>query len=82
MSFPLFSTSRLKVFSRQGTKESMNSRIDTLLKKQKLERKAEWSQCYNELFEAEYADTYSMLEIEKEKAIIFLKDSLQIAEKQ
>lgn len=68
------------VFNRKGTNGSMNSRIDTLLKKFDLERKAEWAGLDNDLFEAEYSETYSLLELERKKALDFLRCSLGIEE--
>lgn len=64
------------VYNRLGVEESMNSRIDTLLNLLKLNRKCEWSKYTNDIWEHDYTEAYKVLEFEREKAVLFLKESL------
>lgn len=66
------------VFNREGNSPSMNSRIDTLLGTFKLE-----SRLYdiftdnNQLFNVDFTEAKSILEVEKEKSLAYLKNALQ-----
>ena len=64
------------VYNRLGVKENMNSRIDTLLTLLKLNRKCEWSECSNDIWEHDYTEGCKALQGEREKAVLFLKKSL------
>ena len=65
------------VFDRNWTKQSMNSRINTLLEKFSLERKYIDSGLEYNIFEHDYSRGYEQLEIEKEKTIDFLKKAFE-----
>lgn len=65
------------VFDRNWTKQSMNSRINTLLGNFSLERKYINSGLENHVFEHDYAKGYRQLEIERKKAIEFLKKAFE-----
>lgn len=64
------------VYSRHDKEGNMMSRIDTLLKTFYLERKYVDSGLKNDLFEADYVKGYEQLEIEREKAVKFLKQAI------
>ena len=64
------------VFDRQYEGESMNSRLETLLSKFHLERKYANSGLQNDIWEHDYEEGYKQLELEREKAMNFLKDAL------
>ena len=67
------------VFDREGNSPSMSSRIDTLLGTFKLESRA-FNNFTNddELFEVDFSKVPSILEVEKEKAMSYLKTALNI----
>lgn len=65
------------VYDRNWNEGNMNSRLDTLLSKFYLERKYANSGLENDLWEHDYTEGYKELEIEKEKAINFLKKALE-----
>lgn len=64
------------VFDRQYEGESMNSRLETLLSKFRLERKYASSGLENDIWEHDYEEGYKQLEVEREKAMNFLKEAL------
>ena len=64
------------VYDRQYEGESMNSRLETLLSKFHLERKYASSGLENDIWEHDYEEGYKQLELEREKAMIFLKEAL------
>jgi hypothetical protein len=67
------------VFDRAGNLPSMNSRIDTLLKTFKLETRKSKNVVNNEqIFEANYTHIEEILEIERSRAIEYLKEALSI----
>lgn len=61
--------------NREGT--TMNSRLDTLLKKFGLERKYVSSKLKNDIWEHDYSEGYKQLNIEKQRAQEFLKIALE-----
>ena len=65
------------VFDRQYEGESMNSRLETLLSKFHLERKYASSGLENDIWEHDYEEGYKQLELEREKAMNFLKEALE-----
>lgn len=65
------------VFDRNWTKQSMNSRINTLLENFSLERKYIDSGVKNDIFEHDYSKGYERLEIERKKSIDFLKKAFE-----
>ena len=65
------------VYQRAGKKENMMSRMDTLLSKFSLERKYANSGLPNDIWEHDYTEGYKQLEIERIKAIDFLKKALE-----
>ena len=65
------------VYDRNWTECSMNSRLDTLLKKFHLERKYASSGLGNNIWEHNYEEGYKQLEKERLKAITFLKNALE-----
>lgn len=65
------------VFDRNWNGGNMNSRLDTLLSKFNLERKYANSGLDNDIWEHNYEDGYKQLEIERMKAIDFLKNALE-----
>lgn len=68
------------VFDREDKEEKMNSRIETLLSKFKLEDRKFNGEITEEILKCDYTETKQILEIEKEKSIKFLKESLDIEE--
>ena len=66
------------VYKREDTQNNMMSRIDTLLKKFKLQRKFVDSGLHNELFECDYDLGYEILAKERVKVIEFLKKSMNL----
>lgn len=66
------------VYNRVSSKGNMISRIETLLKKFHLERKYVDSGLDNDLFEADYTEGYNQLEVERKKAMDFLKKSMNM----
>lgn len=69
------------VFDRQDKIPSMNSRVDTLLSKFKLEsRKAQNIKNNKQAFEIDYSHVHPILEFERKKAIDYLKKALNVGE--
>lgn len=68
------------VFNRQGKSESMNSRIETLLSKFKLENRYYNGKITTELLECNYKEAYEILDKERGKTETFLKQVLNIKE--
>lgn len=68
------------VYSREGNESSMMSRMETFLKKFDLERKYVDSGLENDLFECEYSTGFERLNIERQKALSFLKRSMGMQE--
>lgn len=67
------------VADRLGNSPSMNSRIDTLLKKLNLlDRKWEMVKKSKEYFNSDFSNTPRLLEYERNKALMFLKKALNI----
>ena len=65
------------VYDRNWDKENMNSRLETLLSKFHLERKYVNSGLDNDIWEHDYSEGYVQLEIERQKAVDFLKKALE-----
>lgn len=65
------------VYDRNWNERNMNSRLETLLSKFSLERKYANSGIENDIWEHDYEEGYKQLEIEREKAIGFLKKALE-----
>jgi len=66
------------IFNRISKIPSMNSRIDTLLSKFKLEnRKYENIKNKNDLFDMDFSHTAPILKVEREKALKYLKEALE-----
>lgn len=65
------------VFDRNWTKQSMNSRINTLLENFSLERKYIDSGLNNDIFEHDYSKGYERLKIERKKSVDFLKKAFE-----
>ena len=65
------------VYDRNWNEGNMNSRLETLLSKFSLERKYANSGLPNDLWEHDYTEGYKQLEIERKKAIDFLKKALE-----
>jgi len=69
------------VFNRHGNMPSMNSRIKTLLTTFQLEsRFAENIDMYDDIFDVDYTHVSSILEKERELALDYLKDALNVTE--
>lgn len=66
------------VFDRNCNGLNMNSRIETLLHTFHLERKYANSGLGNDIWEHDYSEGYKQLEIEREKAIKYLKEALGV----
>lgn len=65
------------VFDRDGNGAGMNSRIINLLSKFKLERKKFECIDKNKIFENEYSESYKILEVERNKVLKFLRESMK-----
>ena len=65
------------VYDRNWDGGNMNSRLETLLSKFSLERKYANSGLENDIWEHDYTEGYKQLEIERKKAIDFLKKALE-----
>lgn len=65
------------VYDRNWNEGNMNSRLETLLSKFSLERKYANSGIENDTWEHDYTEGYKQLEIERKKAIDFLKKALE-----
>lgn len=68
------------VFERKDKNVSMNSRLDTLLLKFNLEDRKFNGKITNDLLKCDYSNTDKILEKEKEKAMDFLQNALDIKE--
>lgn len=67
------------VFNREGNSPSMNSRIETLLKKFKLEsRSIEYIKNNEQIFDIDYSHTVPILEVERKKALDYLEKALGV----
>ncbi|MCB2293960.1 polysaccharide pyruvyl transferase family protein [Clostridium algoriphilum] len=67
------------VFDREGAMPSMNSRIDTLLSTLNLEsRLAKNISTKEQIFEADYTHVSKILEVERKKAMDYLKEALNV----
>ena len=66
------------VYDRNWNEGNMNSRLETLLRKFSLERKYSYSGLENDIWEHDYTEGYKQLEVEREKAIRFLKEALGV----
>lgn len=66
------------VFRREGIHKDMFSRIETLLNKLKLTRKISENINFDNLYEADYSESFKILEEERKKFYDFLKKSLPI----
>lgn len=65
------------VYDRNWQEGNMNSRLETLLSKFHIERKYANSGLDNDIWEHDYSEGYQQLDIEREKAIDFLKKALE-----
>lgn len=65
------------VYDRNWNEGNMNSRLETLLSNFSLERKYAGSGLLNDIWEHDYTEGYKQLEIERKKAINFLKKALE-----
>ena len=65
------------VYDRNWDGGNMNSRLESFLKKFSLERKYANSGLYNDLWEHDYSDGFKQLEIERKKAIDFLREAIE-----
>lgn len=65
------------VYDRNWNEGNMNSRLETLLSKFSLKRKYANSGLPNDIWEHDYTEGYKQLEIERKKAINFLKKALE-----
>lgn len=68
------------VFDREGVNVKMNSRLDTLLKKFKLEDRWYKDEITEDYLKVDYKDAYKILEEERKKSIKFLRQALDIEE--
>ena len=69
------------VFNRKGHEQSMNSRIDTLLSTLKLESRLLTNiKTDEQVFKADYAHIKKILEVERKKAMDYLKEALNVKE--
>ena len=66
------------VFDREDSLVKMNSRLDTLLKKFKLEDRWYEGEIKKDQLKTDYTKAYEILEKEREKSMIFLKKALDI----
>lgn len=67
----------LIVFDREDTKAKMNSRLDTLLKKFKLENRWYKNKITKEQLKVDYEETYKILEEERKKAKNFIENAIK-----
>ena len=65
------------VYDRTDDVVCMNSRLETLMSKFHLERKYANSGLQNDIWEHDYTEGYKQLEIERKKAMNFLKEALE-----
>ena len=65
------------VYDRNKKGSTMNSRLNTFLKKFKIERKYEKSSLENDIWEHNYTEGYEQLKKERKKSIDFLKKALE-----
>ena len=68
------------VFNREDKTVNMNSRIETLLSKFKLENRYYKGKIDKELLKTDYMEAYKILEEERKKSLTFLKKALNIEE--
>lgn len=68
------------VFNREDKSVNMNSRIETLLSKFKLENRYYKGKIDKELLKADYMEAYKILKEERKKSLTFLKKALDIEE--
>lgn len=68
------------VFNREDKNMSMNSRIETLINKFKLENREFLGRITDKNLQHNYSKAYEILEKEKEKSVMFLKNALDIEE--
>ena len=66
------------VFNREDKSVNMNSRIETLLSKFKLENRYYKGKIDKDLLKADYIEAYKILEEERKKSLTFLKKALNI----
>jgi len=66
------------IFNREDKEEPMNSRIDTLLSKFKLEDRRCSGKVNERYLKCDYSNSYKILENERKKANLFLKRALEI----
>ena len=71
--FSLLFNKPFMVFARNDQGESMHSRLETLLKKFRLERKYAASGLENDLWEHDYSEGYRVLDRERERTMEFLR---------
>ncbi len=64
------------VYSRLGNDNDMDSRISTLCEKFELQRKYTRNNLENDIFECNYSEGYKCLDVEREKFLRFLNESL------
>lgn len=65
------------VFDREGSNINMNSRLDTLLKKFKLQNRWYKDRITEEQLKIDYEEAYKILEIERKKSKEFLENAIQ-----
>lgn len=68
------------VFEREGSKNSMSTRIDTLINKFKLKNRKFNNSITKDNLNHDYTDAYAILQKEREKANKFIKKSLEIVD--
>ena len=66
------------VFQREGNVNKMNSRIETLLNKFKLEDREVNENITDDKLKYDYSQAYKILENERDKTKIFIKNALDI----
>lgn len=69
-----------EVYSREGDKKNMNSRIETFLHKFKLERKFVGEYFPENVFECNYSEGQKLLLLEREKFLQFLKHEMSYSQ--
>jgi hypothetical protein len=76
--FGIMFNTPILVFDRNGTRENMNSRINTLLSKFKLEDRRYSGTIAEKNLICDYSESYKILEEERKKSADFLKKALDI----
>lgn len=76
--FAILYSNPFLVFNREDDHANMNSRLETLLSKFKLENKKYNGKISNETLTCDYSEAYKILEKERKKADEFLKAALDI----